>query len=136
MKIVVADNFFQKKQPMDLQGNFLRHKRNEVALNSFLVGKLLTIDFGGAIVFISVNNEIKYNSTDVNKEGITSSFFGISKSTWWNVWCQNGSITETFIKLSSTLDKVDKNELNLIEKYVCAASNPHNHICTSDTSRL
>ena len=54
--------------PKDFQGNFLRHNRNKVALNSFLTGKLLTHDFGGAIVFISVNSEVKCNSTDVSEE--------------------------------------------------------------------
>ena len=54
--------------PKDFQGNFLRHNRNKVALNSFLTGKLLTHDFGGAIVFISVNSEVKCNSTDLSEE--------------------------------------------------------------------
>ena len=54
--------------PKDFQGNFLRHNRNKVALNSFLTGKLLTHDFGGSILFISVNSEIKCNSTDVSEE--------------------------------------------------------------------
>ena len=54
--------------PKDFQGNFLRHNRNKVALNSFLTSKLLTHDFGGAIVFISVNSEVKCNSTEVNEE--------------------------------------------------------------------
>ena len=54
--------------PKDLQGNFLRHNRNNVALNSFLTEKLLTHDFGGTIVFISVNSEVKCNSTDVSEE--------------------------------------------------------------------
>ena len=61
--------------PKDFQGNFLRHKRNKVALNSFLAGKLLTYDFIGAIVFNSVNSEVKCNSTDVSEEDITSAFF-------------------------------------------------------------
>ena len=54
--------------PKDFQGNFLKHNRNKVALNSFLTGKLLMHDFGGVIVFISVNSEVKCNSTDVSKE--------------------------------------------------------------------
>ena len=54
--------------PKDFQDNFLRHNRNKVALNSFLTGKLLTHDFGGAILFISVNSEVKCNSTDVSEE--------------------------------------------------------------------
>ena len=66
-------------------------------------------DFGVAIVFISVNSQVKYNSIDVSKEDITSSFFGISKSTWGNVWYQSTCITETFTKLSWKLDKVDEN---------------------------
>ena len=37
-------------------------------MNSFLTGKLLTYYFGGAAVFISVNSEVKCNSTDVSKE--------------------------------------------------------------------
>ena len=37
-------------------------------MNSFLTGKLLTHDFGGSILFISVNSEIKCNSTDVSEE--------------------------------------------------------------------
>ena len=63
------------------KGNFLRYKRNEVALNSFLAGKLLAHDFVGATVFISLNSEVKCNSTVVSEEDVTSSFFGISKST-------------------------------------------------------
>ena len=58
--------------PKDFRSNFLRHKRNKVALNSFLAGKLLTHDLVGAIVFISMNSEAKCNSTDVNKEDLTS----------------------------------------------------------------
>ena len=54
--------------PKDFQGNFLRHNRNKVALNSFLTGKMLTHDFGGVIVFIFVNSEVKCNSTDISKE--------------------------------------------------------------------
>ena len=37
-------------------------------MNSFLTGKLLTYDFGGAIVFISVNSAVKCSSTDVSEE--------------------------------------------------------------------
>ena len=42
-------------------------------------------------------------------------FFDISKSTWWNVWCQNPYITETFTKLSWTSDKVEENDLNMMK---------------------
>ena len=42
--------------PKNFQGSFLRHNKNKVALNSFLADRLLTHDFGGAIVFISVND--------------------------------------------------------------------------------
>ena len=66
--------------PKDFQGNFLRYKR-KVALNSFLAGKLSAHDFVGATVFISLNSEVKCNSTVVSEEDVTSSFFGISKST-------------------------------------------------------
>ena len=54
--------------PKDFQDNFLKRNRNKVALNSFLADKLLTHDFGVAIVFISVNSEVKCNYTDVSKE--------------------------------------------------------------------
>ena len=54
--------------PKDFQDNFLRHNRNKVALNSFLTGKLFTHDFDCAIVFISVNSEVKCNSTNVSEE--------------------------------------------------------------------
>ena len=64
----------------DFKGNFLRYKRNEVALNSFFAGKLSTHDFVGATVFISLNSEVKCKSAVVS-EDVTSSFFGISKST-------------------------------------------------------
>ena len=37
-------------------------------MDSVLGGKLLTYDFGGALVFISVNREIKRNSNDVNED--------------------------------------------------------------------
>ena len=216
--------------PNDFQSNFLRHNRNKVALDSFLAGKLLVHDFGGAIEFISVNIEVKCNSTDVSEEvlhigsiseeadmkiivhekhcllsdfrsivvktvdadvvtlllahlslldlpykievdfnfekdrfykinnicsritpeqqlalmffftftgcDITSSLFDISKNTWWNVWYQKAYIIETFPKLSWTPDKVEENDLNLIEKYVCAAYEPHNRFHTNDVNRL
>ena len=54
--------------PKEFQGNFLRHNRNKVALNSFLADKLLTHDFGGAIVFISVKSGVKCNFTNVSEE--------------------------------------------------------------------
>ena len=47
---------------MDLQDNFLRHKRNDVPLNSFLVGRLLT-------------HEVRCNSIDVSEKDITSLIF-------------------------------------------------------------
>ena len=47
---------------------FLKLNRNEIALNSFLACKLLTHDFGGAIVFISVDSEVKRKFTDVSKD--------------------------------------------------------------------
>ena len=217
--------------PKDFQSNFLRHNRNKVALNSFMTGKLLTHDFGGAIVFISVSSEVKCNSTDLS-EGvlhightqeeadtkiivhvkhcllngfrniviktvdtdfvtlllvhlslldspykievdfdfgkdrrfyktnnicsritpeqqlallfffnitgcdITSLFFDISKSTWWNGWCQNPYITATSTNLSWTPNKVEENDLNLIEKYVCAAYDPNNCFHMNDVNRL
>ena len=64
------DNFFTEATnvPKDFQGNFLRHNRNKIALNSFLTDKLLTHDFGGAIVFISMNSEVKCSSTDVSEK--------------------------------------------------------------------
>ena len=55
--------------PKDIQVNFLRDNRNKVALNSFLAGKLLNL-FGDATVFISVNSEVKCNSTDVSEEAL------------------------------------------------------------------
>ena len=54
---------------------------------------------------------------------ITSSFFAISK-VLGGMWCQKALITETFSKLSWTAHKVIY--FNLIEKYVCAAYDPHN----------
>ena len=67
---------------------------------------------------------------------ITSSFFDISKSTWWNVWCQNAYITETFTKFSWTPDKVKVNDLNLTEKYVYATYDLHNYFHKNDVNRL
>ena len=57
---------------MDFRGNFLKHNANKVALKSFLTGRLLTQhDFDGSvIIFISVNSEVKCNSTDVRKEDL------------------------------------------------------------------
>ena len=69
--MVVDNSFHLQKQPIYQRTSkaiFLRHNRNKVALNSFLTGKLLTHDFGGSILFISVNSEIKCNSTDVSEE--------------------------------------------------------------------
>ena len=57
------NNFFHlQKQPIYQK----REIRNKVALNSFLAGKFLTHDFGGAIEFISTTSEVKRNSTDVS----------------------------------------------------------------------
>ena len=85
-------------------------------------------------------------------------FFGISKNTWWDVWMIRSTesigepscltslvvntyirstyITETFTRLSWTPDKVDENELSLIEKFVCTAYGLHNRCRTSDGNRL
>ena len=80
------NNFFQFIEAIyGLAREFFKARMKQ-ALNSFLAGKLLTHDFGLAIVFISVNSEIKCNSIDVSKEHNASSFFGISKSTLRNVW--------------------------------------------------
>ena len=72
MKLAVVDNSFHlQKQPIyqrTSKSSFLRHNRNKVVLNSFLADKLLTYDFSGAIVRISVNSEVKCNSTDVSEE--------------------------------------------------------------------
>ena len=72
MKLVVVDNSFHlQKQPIyqrTSKSSFLRHNKSKVVLNSFLTDKLLTYDFGGAIVLISVNSEVKCNSTDVSEE--------------------------------------------------------------------
>ena len=62
-------------------------------------------------------------------------FFDIPKSTWWNVWCQNPYITETFTKLSWTSDKVEEN-ISIWWKYVCAAYDPHNCFHTDNINRL
>ena len=56
--------------PKDFQNNFTKHNRNKVALNSFLAGKVLTHDFGGVIVSLSMNREIKCNSTEVSDEDV------------------------------------------------------------------
>ena len=56
--------------PKDFQGNFLMHNRTKVTLNSFLAGNLLTHGFGGAIVFNSVNSEVKCDSTDFSEEDL------------------------------------------------------------------
>ena len=72
VKLVVVDNSFPfteaTNMPRDFQGNFLKHNSKKVALNSFLAGKLITHEFGGAIVFISVKSEVQCNSTDVSKD--------------------------------------------------------------------
>ena len=65
--------------PKDFQVSFLRHKINKVTLNSFLAGKLSTHDFGGAIVFISVNSEVKCKSTNVSKEDINPHFLAYQR---------------------------------------------------------
>ena len=65
--------------------------------------------------------------------------FGISKSTCWNSWYQSTYIIDIFTKSSCTLDKVDKNEFNLTEKYVWATYDPHNGFSTKltfDVNRL
>ena len=56
--------------PKDFQDNFIRYKRNKLALSSFLAGKLLKHDFGGVIVFIFVNSEVKCYSTYVSEKDI------------------------------------------------------------------
>ena len=71
-----VDNFFHlQKQSIYLKTSrlprqFLKHNRNKVALNLFLAGMLLAHDLGGAIVFISVNSEVKCNTTDVSGKGL------------------------------------------------------------------
>ena len=65
--------------PKDFHGNFLRRKRNKLALKSFFAGKLLTHDSGGAIVFISVNSEVKCYSTSVSEEDINPHFLHIKE---------------------------------------------------------
>ena len=67
---------------------------------------------------------------------ITSSFYDISKCTWWNVWCQNTFITETFTKLSWTPGQVDKTDLSQAEKFVYAAYDPRNRFRTNDVNKL
>ena len=56
--------------PKSFEGNFLKRNRNKVALNSFLAVKLLAHDFGGAIAFISVNSEVKCNTTKFSEEDL------------------------------------------------------------------
>ena len=74
-----------------------------------------------------------FTSTGCN---ITSSFFDISKSAWWNVWCKNACITETFTKLIWMPDEMEETVFNLIEKYLCAAYDPQNRFCTNNIIRL
>ena len=52
------------------------------------------------------------------------------------MWCENAYTTEAFTKLSWTPDKVEENDFNLIEKYVCAACDPHNRVHMSHVNRL
>ena len=54
--------------PKGFQGNCWRRNRNKAALNSFLAGKLLTHEFGGPIILISVNKKIYCGSTDFSEE--------------------------------------------------------------------
>ena len=56
--------------PNNFESNFLKHNRNKVALNLFLAAKLLAHGFGGAIVFISVNSEVKCNTSNVSEEDL------------------------------------------------------------------
>ena len=49
-------------------------------MNSFLAGKLLTYDFGGAIAFISVNSEISAILLMLAKKIFFVLIFCISKS--------------------------------------------------------
>ena len=51
--------------PNNFQSNFLRRNRNKVALNSFLINKLLTYHFDGPIVFIL--GTMKCNSINVSE---------------------------------------------------------------------
>lgn len=44
------------------------YNRNKVASTSFVSGKLLKHDFGSGLVFISVNSEVKCNSTNFSNE--------------------------------------------------------------------
>ena len=66
VKLVVVNNLLPFTEatniPKDFQDNFFKIPYKKVALNSFLPGKLLTHDFGGAIVFISLNREVKRRS--------------------------------------------------------------------------
>ena len=125
--------------PKDFQCNFLRHKRNKLALNSFPAGKLLTHDFVGAIVFISVNSEVTCYSTDVNEEGNNPHFLRIKE---YLVECMVPEYIHhikyvlCIIEYHSwALCKVDENKFNLIEEYVCADYDPHNCFLTSEVNR-
>ena len=74
---IVCDSYFDNSlklhtlEPKDFQTNSLRHKRNKVTLNLILVGKLLTHDFVGGFVFISMSSKVKCNSSDVSEEDVT-----------------------------------------------------------------
>ena len=85
---------------------------------------------------LHLSNSLHYCFSSLLLVGILHPCFLTSKSTWWNVWCQNPYITETFTKLTLTPDKVEENNLNLIEKYVCAAYDPHNRFHTNGVKRL
>ena len=48
------------------------YDKNKVALNSFLICRLLTLDFGCLTVFTFFNRKIKHNFTNVSKEDTNS----------------------------------------------------------------
>ena len=52
---------------------------------------------------------------------LTSSFYSISKLTWWKLWIENDDVSDIFIKLSHKPASISEDDFVKLEKFVCWA---------------
>ena len=67
---------------------------------------------------------------------VTSSFYQLSKVTWWNLWCNNIFITPVFSKLSWTPRAITESDFTDIERFVCMAYDPQKRFNVTDINKL
>ena len=103
--------------PKDFQGNFLTYKRNKRALKLISCSQVADTWFWPRAIFISVNSEAKCYSIDISEEDINPHCFAYERA-FNGIY---GTRVHMSLQLSPNYVKVDENEFNLIEKYVCTA---------------